>query len=298
MASTAHSGPMIVHGKAPSSDTNPYRSPSPFDMGVAILDPRSRFTYDPGSARQTRAFFAGSVVQTLNVVPSTLAANNIAASQTPVAGTALTLVSSTGAGVTVGVAITNSSTGAAVTGLLALDGAASAATTANSATVGLWNPTTMLARNVRITSAGNDSAATFAVVGYDVYGFPMTETITGANAGVASGAKAFKYIASITPAGTLSGSAVTVGTGDVLGLPLRADYFGDVQIVYNNAVVTASTGFTAAVTTSPATSTTGDVRGTYALQTASNGTRRIQLFQTIALANISSDTGMFGVTQA
>jgi len=40
------------------------------------------------------------------------------------------------------------------------------------------------------------------------------------------------------------------------------------------------------------------VRGTYALQTASNGTRRIQLFQAIALANISSETGMFGVTQA
>ena len=36
-----------------------------------------------------------------------------------------------------------------------------------------WDPTKAISRNVRITSAGDDSGKTFAVVGYDLYGYPM-----------------------------------------------------------------------------------------------------------------------------
>jgi hypothetical protein len=228
--------------------------------------------------------------------------NNIAASQVPVAGTAMTLVAATGAGITVGVSITRADTGVTVTGLRAIDGAAAGLAFGSGGDgaggpVRLWNPATLIARAVRIVSAGNDSAATFVVRGYDIYGYPMQETITGANAGTATGKKAFKYIASITPAGTLSGSAATVGTTDVFGLPIRADYVNETEINMADAWITAATGFLAAVTTNPATATTGDVRGTYTLQTASDGTRRLAIFQTPLITNISSITGLFGITQ-
>lgn len=296
MTISAIAGPLVVFGQQ-DGDYNLDRSPSLFDQATALLDPRAAYTYITGSVNQASGFYMAPEIQTINVVPSQLAANNIAASQVPVAGTALTLVAATGAGVTVGVSINRADTGVAVTSLRALDGAASRVSMGQSGAVGIWDPTTLLARNVRITSVGVDTGATFTIAGYDIYGYPMTETITGASATVASGKKAFKYIASVTPAGTLSGSAVTVGTGDVIGLPLRADYFGDIVVVYNNAAVTASTGFLAAVTTSPATATTGDVRGTYALQSASDGSKRLQIYQSPQLSNITSSTGLFGVTQ-
>src|SRR6185312_16419492 len=128
--------------------------------------------------------------------------------------------------------------------------------------ISMYDPTAAIARNVRITSGGNDSGITFLVAGYDLYGYPQTEQITGANIGVASGKKAFKFITSITPSGAVASTA-SAGTGDVYGLPLLSSFWGDVDVVWNNACITApSTGYTAADTTSPATSTTGDVRGT------------------------------------
>lgn len=298
MSASAFSGPLVVYGAAPyATETNEDRGPSAFDQGMALLDPRTPFTYTPGIS-DTRKFYGhlASGVVCIDAVPSTLSAANIAAAQVPVAGTALTLVSSTGSGITVSTSITSASTGLAVTGLLAIDTAMSPVTFGSAAQTSVWDPTKAISRNLRITSVGDDSGATFTVVGYDLYGYPVTETITGANAGIAAGVKAFKYIASVTPAGTLSGSNASVGTGDVIGLPLRADYFGQVRIVYNDAAITATTGFTAAVT-STATATTGDVRGTYALQTASNGTRRLHVYVHPSVANISSSTGLYGVAQ-
>lgn len=299
MSVAAHNGPLVSFGTAPyGTDANPDRGPSMFDQGAAVLDPRSIFTYAPGIS-DTHKYYGHmlSGVVAIDAVPSAISATNIAAAQVPVAGTALTLVSSSGSGITVSTSITDASTGLAVTGLLAIDTAMAAATFGSAAQTSIWDPTKAISRNIRITSVGDDSGATVTIVGYDLYGYPTDETITCANAGVAAGLKAFKYISSITPAGTLSGSNMSVGTGDVIGLPLRADYVGQVRIVYNDAVITASTGFTAAVTTDPATATTGDVRGTYALQTASNGTRRLHVYIYPSVANISSTTGLYGVTQ-
>jgi len=308
MTATAFSGPLVTNLSNPmgstgtgSANQNPGPGPCNWAHGDALLDPRYPFTYYQGNdvSQKFYGWFGGTMVNVINAVPSALAANNIAASQTP-GSAALTLVSASGAGITVGTSITRADTGATVTGLLAIDTAMAGVGFGQDATVNVWDPTKAIARNVRITSGGNDTGITFLVVGYDLYGYPMSEAITGANAGVASGVKAFKYIASITPSGAVATTA-SAGTGDVIGLPLRADVVGQLLINYNDTLITASTGFTAAVTTT-ATTTTGDVRGTYALQTASNGTRRLVMYMSpsvaaVAGANTNLVTGLVGVKQ-
>lgn len=310
MTEVVYSGPLVTAPSNPlgstgtgSANQNPQSAPNFWLHGDALIDPRTPFTYKPGSgsgpsgtSMASRPVYGwyGMACQVINAVPSALSATNIAATQA--AATTFTLVSSSGSGITVGVSITRADTGATVTGLLAIDTAMAGQSYGQDAKYNVWDPTKAIARNVRITSAADDSAKTFTVTGYDLYGYPMSEVITGSNASVASGIKAFKYISSITASSTPAGN-ISAGTGDVIGLPLRSDYFGDLRIVYNNAVITASTGYTAADTTSPATTTTGDVRGTYALQTASNGTRRLQVILMPPAANAATITGLLGVAQ-
>lgn len=302
MSISAFSGPLISFGQNPYSlEYNPDIGPSLFTNGCGLLDPRPFYTYVPGqsSSQLTAGFLGTSNILTINQVPSTLSATNIATSQTPVSGTAVTLTA--GTGVTGSTTITNASTGRSVTGLLALDGAAGLVSFGSSGSIQIWDPTKALARNVRITTATSD-VAVYTVVGYDIYGYPMSEAITANGATTVSGKKAFKYIASVTPVGTV-GATITVGTGDVFGFPMysatwAAGAVADVSIVWNGAVITASTGYLAGVTTSPATTITGDVRGTYAVQSASDATKRFLVTQSPTPANLSSVTGLFGVTQA
>lgn len=316
MSITAWKGPIIGFGQGVPSgsgsqaaaDPTGTRSPSLLDQGVGIMDPRIPYAYAPGAAmggaaigdRGAYGWWGVDNICIVNQVPSTLTTTAIAAAQVPVAGTAMTLVSATAAGITAGVSITRADTGALVTGLLAIDGAMTPLQ--NGATGGnlFWDPTKAIARAVAIASAGNDTGATFTVRGYDVYGFPMTETITGASGGTATGKKAFKYIASITPAGTLSGSNASAGQSDVIGFLLRSDLFQFLKIYWpDTTLISASTGFVAAVTTDPATALTGDVRGTYALQgSASNNTRRLVAFLELPLGNVGSAAGLCGVAQA
>lgn len=303
MTATAWTGPLVTAPSNPlgsigtgSANQNPQSAPNFWLHGDALIDPRIPFTYYGGGDVSNKVYgFYASECQCIDAVPSAISAVNIAASQSPGAG-AITLVSSSGAGITVGTSITRADTGATVTGLLAIDTAMAGQAYGQDATFNVWDPTKAISRNIRIVSGGNDSGITFTVIGYDLYGYPMSETITGANAGTASGAKAFKYISSVTHTGSVA-TTVTIGTGDVIGLPMRVDRFAFASIAYNNAWITASTGFTAADTTSPATTTTGDVRGTYALQSASDGTKRLQIFIRPTAANCQNVTGLFGVAQ-
>jgi len=74
-------------------------------------------------------------------------------------------------------------------------------------------------RLTEITSGGDDSGISFTVVGTDVNGASMTESITGADTGAATGCKYFKTIVSITavgdPAGTVI-AGITAGAADVV----------------------------------------------------------------------------------
>lgn len=426
MTITALDGPLVTfaEGTLPGStaNQNPETGPSLLHQSYGILDARSPYTYAPGQDFGKKTYgLLSSRVTAVNQVPSAISAINIAASQSPSVAGNLTLVSATGAGITAGVTITNAATGATVTGLLAIDGASGSVGFGQSATIQIWDPTKAIARNVRITSGGDDHLLTFTVHGYDIYSYPMTEAITGAN-GVASGKKAFKYIASIAISGAAA-STVTVGTGDVYGYPVLASQFaftetwwgtppiaatgggstdiieipvqlldlastttlnidapfdgkitainfrvikpatasgkaatltaqvagtnvtggvvaltsanctpagaqvagtaitglntftsgqaigvnvtsvtaftegdGVIELLVTNNDVSGGT-FVTADTTAPATTTTGDVRGTYAVPSASDGTKRLVVFETISAANINSTTGIFGVTQ-
>lgn len=166
-------------------------------------------------------------------------------------------------------------------------------------TIQMWNPQALCARAVSVTGAASASGSvSFLVSGYDIYGVPMSELIGPVAASTTvSGKKAFKYIASVVPNAT-DAINYSVGTLDIFGFPIRSDFFGDVAINYNATGITASTGYVAAVTTSPATTTTGDVRGTYAVQSVTDKTKRLFFYQNSPVTNIGSIAGLFGVTQA
>lgn len=174
-------------------------------------------------------------------------------------------------------------------------------------TIQLWNPQAMIARALSVTPTALPTAnITFTIVGYDIYGIPMSEAITLTTASAAgtavNGKKAFKFVVSVTPSVT---DAVTysVGTTTILGLPVRADSFGELLVNYAasatlNTLITAVTGFVPAVRT-VATTTTGDVRGTYSSATAlATGVNRMSIRQTPTPYNVGSAVGLYGVTQA
>lgn len=158
----------------------------------------------------------------------------------------------------------------------------------------------VFARGIAATGLGSSSGGALTVVGYDGYGQPQTETITlAAGANTVNSLKTYKYITSITP-GYTDTFNVSVNTTDMFGLPLFSAYFEELLIWDAGALITANTGWVAGVTTSPATKTTGDVRGTYTLQTASNSSRRTVIYQMPSFyemgATPDSPAKLYGVT--
>lgn len=81
--------------------------------------------------------------------------------------------------------------------------------------VGMQGLATMdMARQVILTSAGNDSGITFGLTGTDWANMPISETLAGANAGVAASVLSYKTISSITTSAAVA-STVTAGTNGV-----------------------------------------------------------------------------------
>lgn len=194
----------------------------------------------------------------VDMVPLTLNASAYAASQSPGAN-ALTL--------------------SAGTGIVAIADA-----------YGIIRYTADVPRAVTITSGGNDAGIAFLIKGYDEYNFPMSQLLTGTNGSTATTLKAFKSVISIVPNGAVASTA-TAGTADVFGLPVSIIDVGYLANAgWNNTQSDNSGTLTVADQTSPATTTTGDVRGTFAQSgAASNGIRRLVL--TLALSNLNAGTG-------
>jgi hypothetical protein len=231
MSIDAHAGPIGTFRSnllgsigTGSANENPEAGPCFFHLGQGLLDSRVPFTYQPGQnfGAQTSMWLANSKLQCVDQVPSALSFNNIATSAQAVSGTPITLVTSSGGGITVSTSITRADTGATVTGLLAIDTAMATVAFGQAGTIQPWDPTKAISRAISVTTNGDDSGATYTVAGYDVYGYPMSEAITGPNNTTAYGKKAFKYVASVTPSGTINSTSTTIGTSDIYGLPLVA----------------------------------------------------------------------------
>lgn len=117
-------------------------------------------------------------------------------------------------------------------------------------------------RNVIVDSGGADTAV-ITITGTDEYGATVVEAITLNGTTGVSGKKAFKTITGVSASATISNGCF-IGTGDVLGLPFflpaTSQILGDLEDgVYDGTI----DGTAVAGVTSVATSTTGDVRGTY-----------------------------------
>lgn len=170
---------------------------------------------------------------------------------------------------------------------------------ANGDEVAVWTldvPRALQARNVADT--GDTVAVTITITGYDEYKEKVVEELTLAatatNVTVA-GKKAMKYVRSIaiTSASDATADTVEVGTSDVIGLPFRFDNADEVVVFEDGAIATAGT-LVAAVTTDPATASTGDVRGTINPDMTLNGTRRLTVLMAV---DASSKEAAFGVAQ-
>ena len=202
-----------------------------------------------------------------DVIPQAAVTNNIAASQAPSGAGSLTLTAGT---------------------------SAKSVTTAGGVTVIQLDCPRAIKVNCSTT------ARAFTVSGYDYYGQAMSEVITVATAGTAvTGKKAFFAISGVTIAG--SATAAVVGTSDVLGIPVRVFNVAYIASVKSNSTLAADAGTFVAADTATATTTTGDVRGTYTPATASDGQVRTVmgiLLPGIAVGPNATRVGALGVTQA
>jgi len=311
MAKSTISGPFIVYGNeatppgmpARSANQNPDAGPSTFYGGTAILDPRPQFTFYPGQTPDSPTVLSwiSTDIMALDFAPAIAATANIAALQTMTANVPLTLASVTAGDITVADTLKNYATGATVTALR-IGAKPAAVSVGSSSYMDIWDTTTIGSRAVSITAGGTTLAGiVFTVAGYDVYGQPQTEAITGPAAGTVNGKKTWKWISSVTPNGT-SAQTVSIGTADIFGLPIKAASFPYVTLYWNN-IVQVLAQFTAADATSPATTLTGDVRGTFTPSASpADGTKRLVAFVTIPVSNIAVTnnaaliTGLFGVT--
>lgn len=144
-------------------------------------------------------------------------------------------------------------------------------------------------RNVTLTGATTDhSAVTATVTGTDEYGNTVVENIACPNNNTVAGKKAFKTVTKVHVDGAIATTGISVGSGDVLGLPVALPQKGLVVKEMEDGVAPTAGTLVAAVT-STATSTTGDVRGTYKPNSACNGAKAFQL---LALLPDPTDLGV------
>ncbi len=223
-----------------------------------------------GSSPQTKGVGPLGRIFVYDIVPAAPGTANLAAAQTPAGAGNLVLTA-----------------GAGVTQVVRSDG-----TTAYQFDV---------PRAVSFTSAGVDNTVTLTVSGYDIYGQPMTCTVTGPDANTVNTPKAFYQVTSIAISGAPA-AALSAGTANVYGLPVIAPDAGYIASVkWDGALAQDAGTFVKADPTNPATSATGDVRGTYAPSSAATGTARLVVGilcgSAVAGPNASRATA-FGVTQA
>jgi hypothetical protein len=284
----------------------PDAAPSLDFAGSGIQDHRLPYNMFNGANAATAigvlGWYGADTPRTLNVIPSTLHADTIAAAAHVVLGTAMTLAGAS-TGITVvpaGGLLVAPAMNVIPAGALVLDGNPAIFRYGTGFISAFYDPTKMLSRAVSITGVSAGAGGDFLVSGWDVYGEPMTDTITvAAGVNTVNSLKAFKFVGSIVPQFT-DAQNYSVGTADVFGLPIFGASFFDQTISWNATAIVAATGFVAGDVTAP-TALTGDVRGTYATQSASDGTKRLIVSQRPSLSQMVTSgisIGLFGQVQA
>jgi len=132
------------------------------------------------------------------------------------------------------------------------------------------------------------TSSTVTAAGLDYYGTAQTEVQTGTSF---MGKKTWSAIASITSSASITGA--TFGTGNVLGLPFHVSSGGILAMMFNDAADAGT--FVTRDLTSPATSSTGDVRGTYTPAGTLNGAKYLTALLRV---DYSSQFGTLGVPPA
>ncbi|MGI9143521.1 MAG: hypothetical protein ACR2IJ_10070 [Fluviibacter sp.] len=188
----------------------------------------------------------------------------------------------------------------AVCAAQAIAGAGNATINGASASGGV--ATLDVARAVNVDSSGaGDTTQTVTITGTDYWGQAQTEEIAMNGTTAVAGLKAFKTVTAVAVDGALAGN-LTVGSTDVFGLPYRVTDAGYIlRAGWAGALADDAGTFVAADTTSPATATTGDVRGTFDPSSAANGSRRLVLalgLTALQAGPNATQTGAIGVTPA
>jgi len=300
MARTAFTAPAHIvkqRNALGNTATQPDSAPSLGYGGMNLIDPRLVWNKYNSSGNGVACAAIGWPANgcILDATPAAASATNVAAAANVTSGTAMTLVSSSGNGIIV----TSSAFTALPTRTVIPSGTLAVGAQMGYLSLGIrditmyYDPTKAVTATLKVTGVSGGAGGAFIVRGWDLYGQPMAETITATSgATTVSGLKAWKWIASITPQFT-DAHNYSFGTTLTVGLNLAADLAGYVNIWVNGSGYTANPSITVADTTSPATGTTGDVRGTTVLTNA----------HTLVYVNLSSarltttplSQGMFGV---
>ena len=143
-----------------------------------------------------------------------------------------------------------------------------------------------------VTSNAGNTTNIITVLGTDIYGQTMSEALTCNGVTIVTGNKAFNKITSITSSVIITGT-INVGTTDKLGLPVMLPSAGlIIKELIGGVLATAGTTVVGVQTSGGSTTTTGDVRGTYIPNSATNGTNAYQLILSLP------DPGYIGMAQA
>ena len=238
-------------------------------LGPAI-GPNTGFGNDGNPAPMSQGVGPMGRVYIYDIVPLTLQAAGLASSQNPGSGAAFTLVAGTGV-------------------------------TSRTRSDGTIEYVLDVPRAVSITATGANSAV-YRVEGYDAFGQFTSQLLAAPSTSTVTTLKTFKTVTRVINTNATAGTnGLTVGYRDVFGMPVRLINAGYVvSAKWNNVLADDAGTFVAAVTTDPATVSTGDVRGTFVPSSAADGSKR--LVMCLAIPAIGSGPqatriGAFGVSQ-
>jgi hypothetical protein len=275
--------------------------PSVDYLGAGIQDHRLPYNTAQSDTGAGVVGFYGADSLALSFTPATKGTAKIVALANASSGVAMTLAAAS-TGITVvptGGLLVMPSLNVVPAAALVIDGNPALKKFGNKGFTTFYDRASLGARALSITGVSGGAGGDFIISGYDTFGYPMTEKITAA-AGIATtaGKKAWKFVTSVVPQFS-DAHNYSVGTLDIFGLPIKTLLFSDSLIHWNDALITANTGFVVPDATTPATNTTGDVRGTYAVQDAADGTKRLVIRCWPSLTAVQADPtiGLFGVAQ-